>query len=200
MSEAYRKMKRNWLILAVAAAAILVVVLMNLPGKEASSPAATGRMEAQPGVSSGEPNMAEAPKKGWAAPAFTLAGLDGGPEFTVGGKRDKPVIVNFWASWCGPCDLEAPDLVTLYDRYKDRLDLYAVNVTKFDKVRNARQFVQEKGFRFPVLSDAAGDVGEAYKVYGYPTSFIIGRDGQILQRIEGVISLAQWEKYLDEIN
>ncbi|TJY41376.1 TlpA family protein disulfide reductase [Cohnella pontilimi] len=185
-------MKRNIVILIAVAAAIVAVVWFNQAGNDKSSPAASGGIEAP--VS--DPST---PKKGSPAPAFTLATLDGKATYEVGGKRDKPVIVNFWASWCGPCDMEAPDLVELYDKYKDKVELYAVNATKYDKVWGAKQFVEEKGFTFPVLTDAKGEAGDAYKVFSYPTSFIVDRNGTIRQRIDGVITLKQWESYLDEI-
>src|SRR4051794_16340982 len=82
----------------------------------------------------------EAPKASFLAPSFTLTGLDGST-YTVGGAREKPLFVNFWASWCGPCEEEAPDLVNLYNKYKGQFDLYAVNVTQGDKLENVKAFV-----------------------------------------------------------
>ncbi|MBW5445096.1 redoxin domain-containing protein [Cohnella sp. CFH 77786] len=190
-------MKRNWIILLAVLAAVTAVLLGNRMGKDSDSPAASGVSEPRPGATS-EALPASAPKKGSAAPSFELASLDGKTSYKIGGERAKVLVVNFWASWCGPCDREAPDLVALYDKYKDRMDLYAVNATNYDRLRNAREFVKEKAFTFPVLTDAEGTAGDAYKVFSYPTSFIVGRDGRILERIEGTIPLATWEQYLDE--
>jgi len=193
-------MKRNWIILAAVVAAIAIVIVGNEWGKHSgASKAAAPRQERAADAPANAASQEEAPKKGWPAPAFRLTELDGSNVFEAGGPREKPLIVNFWASWCGPCDLEAPDLVKLYEQYGDQVDLYAVNATNYDKVRNAREFAQEKGFRFPVLTDEKGDAGNAYKVFAYPTSFIIGKDGKIAQRIEGVIPLKQWKQYLDEV-
>src|SRR5690606_21739558 len=75
-----------------------------------------------------------APKAGFLAPHFTLEGFEG-EKYEVGGPRDKALLINFWASWCGPCELEAPELVKLQNKYRDRLDIYAVNVTKLDTVK-----------------------------------------------------------------
>lgn len=187
-------MKRNGIILIAVLAAVIAVIWSNRGGGDDGAPTASGVME--PGAA---PGTEEAPKKGSAAPSFSLPQLDGTTTFQVGGKRDKALLVNFWASWCGPCDQEAPDLVALYDKYKDKLDLYAVNATNYDKVRNAREFVKEKGFVFPVLTDAEGEAGNAYKVFSFPTSFIIDRNGQISERVEGIISIEDWEKYLDKV-
>lgn len=193
-------MKRNWVILIAVAAAVTAVLLWNLPGGGEDTPTATGALQERPSDAPANGQSQEsAPKKGWAAPAFELPVMDGTDTYRVGGPRDKALIVNFWASWCGPCDLEAPDLVKLYDHYQGMLDLYAVNAANYDKIRNAREFVQEKGFKFPVLIDGKGEAGNAYKVFAYPTSFIIDRNGKIVERIEGVIPLEQWKKYLDEV-
>ncbi|WP_276352715.1 TlpA family protein disulfide reductase [Cohnella caldifontis] len=191
-------MKKNWLILIAVVAAIAIVIISNELGKDSGASNAAGPRQERAADAPANASQEEAPKKGWAAPNFKLAALDSTSEFEVGGPREKPLIVNFWASWCGPCDIEAPDLVSLYEQYGDQVDLYAVNATNYDKIRNAREFVQEKEFPFPVLMDEKGTAGNAYKVFAYPTSFIIGRDGKIAERIEGVIPLKQWKQYLDD--
>jgi thiol-disulfide isomerase/thioredoxin len=184
-------MKRNWIILAGVLVAIVAVFVINLTDGDRPVPPTDGA------AASALP--ASAPKKGSAAPAFELQALDDETTYRVGGPRDKALLVNFWASWCGPCEQEAPDLVSIYDKYKDKLDLYAVNATSYDKVRNARVFVEENGFRFPVLMDTEGKVVNDYLVANFPTSFIIDRNGQIVERIEGIISLEQLKKTLDKV-
>jgi thiol-disulfide isomerase/thioredoxin len=90
-------------------------------------------------------------------------------------------VVNFWASWCGPCYQEAPDLKTVYDKYKDRLDLYAVNVTRNDNLTDVKDFVRQFKFDFPVLLDKEGATVEAYRFQTVPTSFFIDRNGVIVE-------------------
>ncbi|KIL36949.1 hypothetical protein SD71_04345 [Cohnella kolymensis] len=188
-------MNRNVLILIFVLIAVAGVLVWNGTNRNAA--------ENKPGAevtgSPADDNRAAAPKKGSLAPALNLSSLDGSSSYKVEGKRDKVLIINFWAAWCGPCELEAPDLRDIYDKYKDKLDLYAVNATNFDNVRDAKLFVKEQKFVFPVLTDAKGKAGEAYKVYAYPTSFIVDMDGVIRQRIDGVISREQWQKYLQEL-
>jgi len=187
-------MKRNWIILIAVLVTIAVVIFSNRTGGSGPTP---------PGVT---PDAAvgalpdTAPKQGAMAPAFELASLEeDGTTYQVGGARDKLLLVNFWASWCWPCEKEAPDLVKTFDKYKDRLDLYAVNATKYDKVRNAKVFVKEQKFTFPVLTDADGAVGDTYVVNNYPTSFIIDRTGKIVARIDGMTTLENLEKILDPL-
>ena len=185
-------MKRNWIILFAVLATIVVVVISNRMGTDGPSPASStdSAVSALPDA---------APKKGSSAPAFQLASLDGATTYQVGGARDKVLLVNFWASWCWPCEKEAPDLIKAFNKYKDKLDLYAVNATKYDKVRNARVFAEEQGFTFPVLTDDKGTVGDTYVVNNYPTSFIIDRSGKIVERIEGMMTLEQLEEILEPL-
>lgn len=185
-------MKRNIVILAFVLVAVVAVVLTN------RNDSGKGSASNDPAVEDVAGDLSEAPKKGAIAPAFELASIDGEENYQAGGQRDKVLIVNFWAAWCAPCELEAPDLVDIYDKHKDQVEMYAVNATKYDKLRDAKVFVREQGFKMPVLTDADGKVGDLYKVFSYPTSFIVGRDGVILQRIEGVIDRKQWEQYLED--
>lgn len=90
------------------------------------------------------------PQVGKLAPSFTLETAEG-TKYKVGGKQDKPIFLNFWASWCTPCQAEAPDLVKLHAKYKDKLDLLSVNVTNYDTKEKAKEFVNEYGMVNPVL-------------------------------------------------
>ncbi|WEK55425.1 MAG: TlpA disulfide reductase family protein [Candidatus Cohnella colombiensis] len=184
-------MKRNILILGFVFLAIIAVVVMNQTNKQGTQQGATL------GTAQGDVQLPESPVKGAMAPRFELASLDGAEQYQVGGERDKLLIINFWAAWCGPCEEEAPDLVDIYNEHQGQLDIYAVNATNYDKLREAKDFVKEQGFEFPVLTDAKGTAGDLYKVFSYPTSFIVNREGIVVERIEGIISRKQWEKYLD---
>lgn len=147
----------------------------------------------------------EAPKADFLAPSFVLTGMDG-QTYVVGGAREKPVLINFWASWCGPCKLEAPDLVELYDKYKGRLDIYAVNASNDDDRASAEAFVEEYGFEFPVLWDLKKDdmkkirsITDSYGVYGYPTSFIVDKNGVIQEVILGIRPKEELERMLRKV-
>ncbi|SFL27342.1 Thiol-disulfide isomerase or thioredoxin [Paenibacillus sp. 1_12] len=116
------------------------------------------------------------------APAFDLQGLDG-KSYHVGGVRDKPLIINFWASWCGPCHEEAPDLKQMYEVYKDELDIYAVNVTKGDRMQDVQGFVKQYELPFPVLLDTKGLTAEQYRLQVVPTSFLLNKEGVLVDVI-----------------
>lgn len=138
----------------------------------------------------------EAPEAGYLAPSFELETLDGGRAGIARGKPDKPIIVNFWASWCDPCRLEAPFLSDLHARYKDRVDFLGVNVTKYDDISGAEAFVRQYQYRFPTLLDKEGAVFAKYKVPGYPTSFFIDRNGVIKDVLIGLPGHEEFEARL----
>lgn len=119
-------------------------------------------------------------------------------EVSFAGEQNKLQLVNFWASWCGPCILEAPDLVKLHNNYSDKITIYAVNSTKYDREREARAFVEEHSFTFDVLFDREGVLTDMYMVNTYPTSFVIDQEGVIRERINGVISYEEWERIIEK--
>jgi thiol-disulfide isomerase/thioredoxin len=137
------------------------------------------------------------PKAGFEATAFKLPALDE-QSYEVGGKQGKLTFVNFWASWCGPCELEAPDLQRLHEQYGEAIQLIGVNATKYDKERAARDFVNEHEFTFPILMDRVGDVTKQYKVDTFPTTFLIDGEGVIRERINGVITYEEWERLIEK--
>ncbi|UQZ82796.1 Sporulation thiol-disulfide oxidoreductase A precursor [Paenibacillus konkukensis] len=115
-------------------------------------------------------------------PAFTLKGLDG-QQYRVGGPREKPLLINFWASWCGPCLEEAPDLKRVYDKYGGQFDLYSVNVTREDQLDDVKRFVKQHELAFPILLDSEGTTAEMYRILVVPTSFLVDRQGNLREVI-----------------
>ncbi|WP_195571565.1 TlpA family protein disulfide reductase [Paenibacillus sp. 1001270B_150601_E10] len=141
----------------------------------------------------------EAPREGFMAPSFTLQSIDGQTSYEVGGKRNKLLFLNFWASWCGPCQAEAPDLVMLYGKYKDQLDMYSVNVTSNDTVDKAKQFVDQYSFVNPVLMDVKGDVFKKYNGMAFPTNLLIDRNGVVRHVFIGMRPIKDVEKAVNHL-
>ncbi|MFQ5343666.1 MAG: TlpA family protein disulfide reductase [Anaerolineae bacterium] len=130
------------------------------------------------GTASGVPVGSNA---GMRAPDFTLTEVTTGEPVSLSQFRGRPVLINFWATWCGPCRLEMPHLQAAYEQYRDEgFTVLAVDV-KFDDGPEAVQaFIDELGLTFPIVKDEAGVVEiDKYNVLGYPTSVFIDRDGVI---------------------
>jgi peroxiredoxin len=131
------------------------------------------------------------PKAGSLAPDFLLETLDGG-EIRLSDLRGKGVILNLWATWCGPCRKEMPQFVAAYDRYQaEGLEIIAVNVQEPASI--IRPFVEDFGMDFPVALDRRGKVSDEYRIIGLPTTYFIDREGVVrdvfqgpfLERLEG---------------
>ena len=125
------------------------------------------------------------PRKGFYAPDFELKTLDG-QTVRLSALRGKPVILNAWASWCGPCQAEMPALQKVYSEYKDQgLQVVAVNMTFQDTRADAAAFVASHGLTFPIPLDTFSDVGKKYLVSALPSSYFIGSNGIIVDVIIG---------------
>lgn len=122
-------------------------------------------------------------KKGETAPDFTLATLEG-QEMSLSDFRGKKVVLNFWASWCGPCRKEMPDMQKFYEAYKDKnVEVVAVNLTHFERKReHVDEFVEEYGLTFPIPLDVEKEQYDAYKVITIPTTYFLDENGVIKER------------------
>lgn len=130
-------------------------------------------------------------EKGNYAPNFELMSLSGSP-ITLNSLQGKKVLLNFWASWCGPCQAEMPEMVEFYTAYEQDIEIIAVNMTNLERRQeDIDDFVTNYNVKFPVLLDKKGTVGELYQVRNIPTTFFIDSEGRIQERISGVLSYDQ---------
>jgi peroxiredoxin len=140
------------------------------------------------------------PRAGFLAPDFTLETLDGGSA-SLADYRGRVVILNFWASWCGPCRAEMPALQTLWEAQRERgLEVLAVNSTVQDSVPAATEFLQEMNLNLPVLFDRDGAATRRYLVRALPTTFIVDRQGVIRSvMIGGPVSAAVMQTQVEPL-
>ncbi len=188
-------MKRLLLILFVFAL-VGFAVYNNLAVKgtqSAQQPAAASPSADSPAAKTPDSSLLEKPLEGYKAPSFSLKALDG-KTYRLSGARNKPLVLNFWASWCGPCRLEAPALVKMYQTHKDQVDFYAVNLTSQDRLEEAKAFVKGYGLPFPILLDEKGDVAKRYQLQGIPTTFFVDASGVIRYKILGSANAAAFEQ------
>ena len=117
------------------------------------------------------------------APEFTLEDISG-KEVSLSSFKGKPVLLNFWATWCPYCRRERPHLNTLYNDYKDK-GLIILSVSTDQSVAKVKEYLKNTPADFIVLSDWKGTVSLLYGVQGLPTSYLISREGIIKQRFVG---------------
>jgi pSer/pThr/pTyr-binding forkhead associated (FHA) protein len=124
---------------------------------------------------------------GHSAPDFTLPELDGS-DVTLGTMHGKIVLLNFWATWCGACRSEMPSLEKLYQNLRSNRDFALLTISIDQQGKPAvAQFMSTGGYDFPVLLDTSNITSTAYGVSGIPSTFVIGRDGQIIWNCVGAL-------------
>ena len=115
--------------------------------------------------------------EGALAPDFLLETLDG-DETRLSAFRGQAVVLNFWATWCGPCRKEMPQFIAAYEAHRDEgLVVIGLNLQESESI--IRPFTDDFGIDFPVLIDRDGEVGDDYRLLGLPATYFIGRDGAI---------------------
>jgi cytochrome c biogenesis protein CcmG/thiol:disulfide interchange protein DsbE len=135
--------------------------------------------------------------KGQAAPPFALRALDSGQKYSLAELKGRPLVINFWASWCGPCKMEHP--VLEWGAREFGHQAVFLGVVFEDTEDNARQFLARMGASFPQLVDVRSQVAVDYGVAGVPETYFIDARGIIRGKHVGPIdpqSLADWIKDL----
>jgi cytochrome c biogenesis protein CcmG/thiol:disulfide interchange protein DsbE len=130
------------------------------------------------------------------APTFSLPLLDGA-SFDLASARGKPVVLNFWASWCIPCEDEAAVLERGSRMYRDRAVFIGVNVQDTDPL--ARAFMQRFGVTYPNGRDTTGAIAVEYGMSGVPETYFVDRNGQLVAKWQGALDDARLRSFLDDL-
>jgi len=140
----------------------------------------------------------EAPEIGKAAPSFQLIDIAGN-SVSLSDFQGEPVLLNFWATWCGPCRMEMPYIQEVYDeRSESGLVMLAINIG--ESLTTVEEFMRGYNLSFPVLLDMEGNVAERYNIRGIPITYFIDGDGIIRDiQIGAFRSVAQIEDILSRV-
>jgi cytochrome c biogenesis protein CcmG/thiol:disulfide interchange protein DsbE len=121
------------------------------------------------------------------APDFTLERLDADGKLTLSSLRGQGVVLNVWASWCAPCKEEAPFLEQLWRANRGR-GLVVVGLDAKDFRKDARRFMRRFELTFPIVYDGPGDTIGGYGVTGFPETFVLDREGRVVQAFVGAVN------------
>ena len=191
--------RRLWLLpaglaLLVLAAAVVVFGPRLLGRGEGAPLSSIPAFDATAEGNTVTSGLEDLPEAGRPAPDFALPDLDGNT-VRLSDFSGRPVVLNFWATWCAPCRLEMPELARAMVDYADR-DLMVLAINQDETAEQVGDFLTEVGLTLPALLDAGGEVGAAYGAFFLPTTVIVGPDGIVGAVHRGILSRAELDDYL----
>lgn len=141
-------------------------------------------------------------EKGQFAPDFTLYNIQGEP-VTLSDLRGKKVVLNFWATWCPPCEAEMPHMQKYYEKYRetDNVEIVGVNVTYHrEKIERVEQFLKSYDITFPIVLELEETVSRQYELLTLPSTFMIDTEGKIQKTIVGPLDLDTLRENVTQLN
>ena len=127
------------------------------------------------------------------APNFTMQDYEGNI-VKLSDMIDKPIVLNFWATWCPPCKAELPDFQRAYEKYGNEINFVIVDLTDGDEtVEKAKSYLSQNGYTFPCYFDVNGEGSYYYNITSIPRTYFISTDGYIQYKVEQMISMSSLE-------
>ena len=152
----------------------------EIPGEESTEPADTHPTDPPASI----------------APDFTMLDMEGN-EVTLASFFGKPIVLNFWASWCGPCKMEMPEIQKFYDKYGQEIHFLLVSVD--DSLDAAKSFISDSGYTFPVYFDTTSVGAYTYGASSIPLTFFIDSEGNLVTYYIGAMSESILKQGIDMI-
>lgn len=195
------KKNRTLLILVIVFAVVMVgaAVLYRRLGEDAAPKQLVAETAATEAASR-ETAATEPKSQVYQAPDFTVYDLEGNAH-QLSDFFGKPIVLNFWASWCGPCKSEMPDFDAACAELDGQVQFLMVNMTDGSRetVDTASAFIEEQGYTFPVYYDTEQSAAYMYGVYSLPTTYFIDREGNLAAQAKGAISVDILQQGIDMI-
>jgi thiol-disulfide isomerase/thioredoxin len=168
------------------------------PPASQEGPGGAGARAAEPKtITEGPAQDAIKPLPGYRAADFTAVDVFTGEKVTLSDLRGQVVFLNFWATWCGPCKLEMPEMEALQQEMGKRVRIIALGADGHESSEKMGAFARTMGLTFTIANDQGAAAG-AYRVTGIPTSFIIDKEGIIRVRHTGPMKLETMKQYIAE--
>jgi len=181
------------LVLALVIVLLAGALLVRLVGTGGATSETTADAQTSETTTDESRSAQSLPREGYSAPDFTLEDLDG-RSVSLSNWRGRPVLINFWATWCGPCEVEMPTIQAAYQAHQGE-GFVVLAVAVDDSAKNVRRFFKEHELTFqPLLDD--GTVSRTYQVFGLPTSYFVAADGKIAAVHAGLLTEGKIEEYL----
>lgn len=195
MEKTYKALKMVLLVLVFAALLLGAKRLYDTLGSQVQM----DTLMTQPAQTEavGEEEAAQAETEA-ASPEMTVYDLEGNA-YQLSDFRGKPVILNFWATWCGYCKMEMPDFQEKYEQYGEDIHFLMVNVTDGvqETVEKASAFITEQGYTFPVYYDTDMLAALNYNISGLPVTYLMDADGGIVAWQQGMLTADTLQKGID---